>query len=268
MIANARMYAVTPAIEARWQELLRLIAEEAGVVLAYEAYPAPQPLEHLWARADLGAVFMCGYPIALELGDVIPIAAPVPAFDWAEGKARYRSDLIVRADSPFQSLEATFGGRIGWTVDHSQSGFNALRHHLLPFRSPERPTLDRQSVGPLVTARRVLDEVIAGTIDIGPLDAYWHQLIARARPDLTEQIRVVDVTATVPMPAFVASSAMPADDVRRLKEAFMAVAKRPWFEALAADLLISGFAPVDGATYGETLARRDAALDAGYLIPS
>ncbi|MEI8147289.1 MAG: PhnD/SsuA/transferrin family substrate-binding protein [Alphaproteobacteria bacterium] len=211
---------------------------------------------------------MCGYPIALGLGDVIPIAAPIPDFDWAEGKARYRSDLIVRADSPFQSLEATFGGCIGWTVDHSQSGFNALRHHLLPYRTPGRPTLYRQSVGPLVTARRVLDEVIAGTIDVGPLDAYWHQLIARARPDLTEQIRVVDVTATVPMPAFVASSAMPADDVRRLKEAFVAAADRPWFAALGADLLVTGFVPVDAAAYSETLARRDTALDARYPIPS
>ena len=66
-IANARMYAVTPAVEAAWRALLAQVAEDAGVLLHYVHYPAPQPLESLWARADLGAVFMCGFPVALEL---------------------------------------------------------------------------------------------------------------------------------------------------------------------------------------------------------
>jgi hypothetical protein len=70
------MYAVTPAVEAGWRALLGHVSEEAGVPLDYVSYPAPQPLEVLWRRADLGAVFMCGYPVALELAPVVPIAAP------------------------------------------------------------------------------------------------------------------------------------------------------------------------------------------------
>ena len=41
---------------------LARIAHEAGVALNYVTYPAPQPLEQLWSRPDLGAVFMCGFP--------------------------------------------------------------------------------------------------------------------------------------------------------------------------------------------------------------
>ena len=73
---NARMYAVTPAVEAAWRALLEHITREAEVALDYLPYPAPQPLETLWSRPDLGAVFMCGYPIALKLAPVVPIAAP------------------------------------------------------------------------------------------------------------------------------------------------------------------------------------------------
>ncbi|WP_164176808.1 phosphate/phosphite/phosphonate ABC transporter substrate-binding protein, partial [Streptococcus pneumoniae] len=91
--------------------LLGHVADEAGVTLTYEAYPAPRPLEKLWSRSDLGAVFMCGYPIALKLADVTPIAAPIPDAPWAEGRAVYRSDLIVRTDSPFLTIADTFGGR-------------------------------------------------------------------------------------------------------------------------------------------------------------
>jgi len=177
-ITNARMYAVTPAVEAGWRALLGHITQEAHVPLTYVPYPAPQPLEELWSRGDLGSVFMCGYPIALKLAPVTPIAAPIPRAEWAAHRAVYRSDLIVRQDAPYLTLEDTFGGRAGWTVAHSQSGFNAFRHQLLAYRTAQRPALYAEMVGNLVTARNVLEAVREGRIDVGPLDAYWHLLIA------------------------------------------------------------------------------------------
>src|SRR4051812_43364830 len=104
-IANARMYAVTAEVESAWQSLLARILASAGLAYDYVPYPAPQPMEGLCRRHDLGCVFMCGYPIALGLAEVTPIAAPIPALDWAGGKPLYRSDLIVRDDSPFRTLQ-------------------------------------------------------------------------------------------------------------------------------------------------------------------
>ena len=83
-IANARMYAVTPAVESVWRRLLVRVADEAGVALEYVPYPAPRPLEDLWSRPDLGAVLMCGYPIARGLAAVQPIAAPIPRVPRSE----------------------------------------------------------------------------------------------------------------------------------------------------------------------------------------
>src|SRR5471030_270491 len=110
LIMNARMYAVTPEVERGWQTLLEHVALEAGIGLSYLTYPAPQPLEPLWSRTDLGLVFMCGYPIAQHLAPVVPIAAPIPRVPWAQGGAVYRTDLIVRQDSAYRNLEDTFGG--------------------------------------------------------------------------------------------------------------------------------------------------------------
>src|SRR3954462_3233114 len=146
-IANARMYSVTPPVEEAWRRLLAHVLKDAGLAFPYEPYPAPQPMETLWARPDLGCVFMCGYPIALGLADVVPIAAPVPSLDWAGGQALYRSDLIVRAGAPFKTLADTFGGRVGWTVPHSHSAFTARRHPPRPSRPADRPSLYRESVG-------------------------------------------------------------------------------------------------------------------------
>lgn len=267
-IMNARMYAVTPAVEAGWQALLERVAAEAGVSLRYAPYPAPQPLEALWTRADLGCVFMCGYPIALGLAPVTPIAAPIPRAAWAGGRPVYRSDLIVRADAPFRALEDTFGGTAGWTVEHSHSGFNAFRHHLLGYRTAARPRLYARMLGHLVTARAILDSVRAGRIDVGPLDAYWHLLIARHQPELTAGIRVLASTDVAPIPAFVAAAGAAPELVARLRAAFLDAATRSWFAPFGDQLLLDGFAAADAAHFATTLAWDREAQAAGYGVPA
>jgi ABC-type phosphate/phosphonate transport system substrate-binding protein len=262
------MYAVTPDVERAWRELLAQVAREAAVPLSYLPYPAPQPLETLWSRGDLGAVFMCGYPVALNLAPVVPLAAPIPRAPWAQGRAVYRTDLIVRAEAPYRTLEDTFGGRAGWTVAHSQSGFNAFRHHLLAYRKPDRPTLYGQMQGNLVTARNILDAVRDGRIDIGPLDAYWHLLIARHAPQLTNGVRVLTSTPLTPMPALVASAGAPAEAVARLRAALTGAAGRPWFTPLAQVLLIEGFAEVAPDAYRTYLDWDREARAAGFPEPA
>jgi ABC-type phosphate/phosphonate transport system substrate-binding protein len=267
-ILNARMYAVTPTVEAAWRELLGHVTHAAGVTLAYVPYPAPQPLEKLWTRDDLGAVFMCGYPVMLGLAPVVPIAAPIPRAAWAGGRALYRTDLIVRESAPYRTLEDTFGGRAGWTVEHSHSGFNAFRHHLLAYRTQQRPALYREMVGNLVTARNVLDGVRAGTIDVGPLDAYWHLLIARHAPELTAGVRVLESTALAPMPAFVAAAGTDEDLIVRLRAAFVAASGEPWFRPLADVLLLEGFAPAGTKSFAPLLEWDREAKAAGYPLPA
>jgi ABC-type phosphate/phosphonate transport system substrate-binding protein len=268
LIMNARMYSVKPRVEAIWQQLLERVSAEAGVPLEYVPYPAPQPLEVLWARPDLGCVFMCGYPVALQLAQVVPLAAPVPRAAWAAGRPLYRSDLIVRTDAPYRTLEDTFGGRAGWTIEHSHSGFNAFRHHLQAHRTASRPKLYGSMIGNLVTARAVLDAVREGRIDVGPLDAYWHMLIARHDPTLTAGIRVLDVTDTATLPAFVTSASTPVTTIAALRDAFANAACRSWFKPMADELLIDGFARVDASDYARTLEWDRSAKAAGYPYPA
>ncbi|HVN44805.1 MAG TPA: PhnD/SsuA/transferrin family substrate-binding protein [Steroidobacteraceae bacterium] len=267
-IANARMYSVTPEVESLWRALLGHIARDADMALSYVPYPAPQPLEQLWSRPDLGAVLMCGYPIAMQLASVVPLAAPIPSAPWAAGRAVYRTDLIVREGAPFSRLEDTFGGRAGWTVAHSQSGFNAFRHELLRYRSAARPTLYAEVIGNLVTARNVLDAVRERRIDVGPLDAYWHLLIAQHAPQLVEGVRVLASTPLTPMPPFVAAAGMAPELIQRLRAAFAGAARRAWFAPFRMQLLLSGFAAVDAQCFAPLLEWDRAARAAGYELPA
>lgn len=238
-IANARMYAVTPAAEAAWVELFGRVAREAGVPLAYTRYPAPAPLETLWARDALGLAFMCGWPFANLYPDHEPIAAPIPSADWAAVRPFYRTDLIVRRDSAFARLADTRGTRLGWTVEHSQSGYHALRRH---------PVLDDSWVwtGPLVMGRRVIEALLADEIDVGPLDSYWHLLLARYEPDTAARVRVLESTKATPMPLLVASPGFDEGAVARLRSALTGLPPSdPSLKALG----LTGFAAVTRRDY-------------------
>jgi ABC-type phosphate/phosphonate transport system substrate-binding protein len=268
LIMNARMYAVTPAVEAAWRSLLERITAAAGASFEYVPYPAPQPLETLWGRPDLGCVFMCGYPVALQLANVVPLAAPIPRAAWASGRPVYRSDLIVRADARYRTLEDTFGGRAGWTVEHSHSGFNAFRHHLLQYRTASRPALYGEMVPNLVTARAILDAVRERRIDVGPLDAYWHLLIAKHDRALTAGIRVLDSTDVATLPAFVTAASTPTATIDALRGAFAHASRQSWFDEYADLLLIDGFAPVAAMDYARTLEWDREAKAARYPYPA
>jgi ABC-type phosphate/phosphonate transport system substrate-binding protein len=245
LVANARMYAVTPAAKAAWQDLFAWIAQTAGVPLATIDHAAPAPLEELWARSDLGAAFMCGFPFASAIPQPRLLAAPVPSPARYGGRAVYCTDLIVRADRPYTRLSDTFGGRIGWTVGHSQSGYNAVRHHLLGTETARYAAW----VGPLVTPRRVIDAVIKGEIDVGPLDSYVHDLLQRHDPETAAQLRVVESTAMTPIPPLIAAPMIDDDAATRLRAALLACHAESALAATRDALLLSRFAPIDAADY-------------------
>ncbi len=258
LIANARMYSVAPAAASAWRALLARVAEDAGVALDIIDYPAPQPLDALWARGDLGCVQMCGYPFAMASPRPALIATPIP---MRFGAPVYASDFIVRADSPFRTLPDTFGHRIGWTVQHSHSGFNAARHHLLAHRTPECRRLYSASIGNLVTARAIVQAVLDGRIDVGPLDAWWHDLLKLHEPDTTAKLRVVATTATVPVPPFIAAPGTDPAIVAALRHALLALPPQP-------TLALQGYAFVPAETYGVTLHWADEAIAQGYAEPA
>ncbi len=178
-VANARMYSVNPAAASAWRELFGWLARESGVDLQVIDHAFPLPLAELWSRPDLGCAFMCGFPFALAAQKPRPIAAPVPVGALSSSRPVYATRLVVRADSEYASLEETFGARLGYTVEDSHSGYNALRHHLLPYRGQHGQKLYRESVGPLFTPRRVIEALLAGDIDIGPFDSYALDLMLR-----------------------------------------------------------------------------------------
>jgi ABC-type phosphate/phosphonate transport system substrate-binding protein len=267
-IANARMYSVTPAVRDAWRALLDWVGRHSGVPLTYLDHAAPAPLEQLWARGDLGAAFMCGFPFASATPRPRLVAAPVPSPARYGRRPVYCTDFVVRADSGIERLRDAFGGRIGWTASHSQSGFNAVRHHLLGYRDERSERLFAASIGPLTTPRRVIDAVLERTIDVGPLDSYVHDLLQRHEPATASKLRTIESTVMTPIPPLVASPSTPPDTVERLRRTLVAAASEPEAPSLLEFLLLAGFTAVDAADYDRLLAQDREAVSAGYPAPA
>ncbi|MDR2745380.1 MAG: phosphate/phosphite/phosphonate ABC transporter substrate-binding protein [Desulfovibrio sp.] len=208
-IACTRMYNACPAVTAFWAALTEEISRMSGVPLRFETYPYPMPIEKLWERPDLGLVFICGR--AFALGGMRHKALAVPVRVSATGQSAgnaassYHTKILVRRDSPFTGVQDLFGKRIGWTVEHSMSGYLALKLHLESRFGEDAGRMLANTSGPLHTPANCLKALKEGTVDAAPVDGYFYDLLWRNEPAALAHTRVVAVTREYPMPLLAAS---------------------------------------------------------------
>ena len=248
MLLNARMYSVTPECKAAWRTLYDWVLAQAGVEADYEDHDPPKLLSDLWARSDLACVQMCGLPFSLRTPPPVILAAPVPSLPRYGGKAIYWSDIAVRADAKFSSLEDTLGARAGYTLKDSQSGYFAFRYHLLR-RFPSRPRPYPEITGKLLNPRGVIKALGEGRIDVAPLDSYVHDLLKASDPAFASQVRVIDTTDPTPMPPLVATADLGAAAIARIREGFLAVHEEPSLATARKTLSLDRFVVPDPGVY-------------------
>jgi len=256
MLVNARMYSVCPAAREAWRTLIDWVMQRAGVQWDFFDWDAPKPLAELWARDDLGCAMMCGLPYSLREPRPQLIAAPIPSPARYAGRAVYFSDIAVRADANFRTLEDTFGGVCGYTLTDSMSGCVAFRRLLLAHRKRDLPQLYRSVVGNLVNARGIIQALADRRIDVGPLDGYVHDLLKHTDPKFAAQVRIIATTDAAPMPPFVATAPLGEGDLARLRQAFAASIAAPELKAERETLLLRDFAfpkPTDYDVFGGIL---------------
>ena len=254
LVANARMYSVTPAATAAWRTIIEWAARKAEVPVEFVEHAPPKLLSDLWSRSDLGIVQMCGLPASLRHPSPTILAAPVPSLPRYGGKPVYMSDIAVKADSRFRTLEDTFGGVAGYTLKDSQSGYFAFRTLLLT-KYPQAKY--QRIVGGLLNPRGVIKALAEGTIDVGPLDGYVFDLIRAGDPEFAAQVRVIAVTDPTPMPPLVATARLAPTQLEALRGAFVDVRKEKALDEARRTLLIDRFGVPELKVYDETKRRAE-----------
>jgi ABC-type phosphate/phosphonate transport system substrate-binding protein len=242
--------------------LLEWVAARAEVDFEVIDYPAPAPLPALWARPDAACLFMCGYPLSQAQPQPHVLAAPLPSPRRYGGKPVYWTDIVVPIDSPITRLEETFGRRFAFTTEDSQSGYQAPR--LLFAHHARGASLFAKSVGPLVTPRRIVEAVLAGDADAGPLDSYAHDLLRLHEPELASRLRVIAATPATPIPPLVAAPDITSATAKRIADALIAVGENVALEPIRSTLALEGFARLSADDYRVLRTRAQQADSLGY----
>ena len=250
MIANARMYSLSPQVANFWRTLLAGVIEHAGLDIELIEHSEPAPIDELWRRSDMAAVFMCGLPYSRAEPRPELVAAPVPSPIEFRGAPQYWSELVVRKDSAMQRIEDTFGGRIALTTPNSQSGCLAALEYLqaasgtLPFY--------RELIAPQITPLRAMRAVESGAADVAPIDSYAFCLAQTYRPDLWAELRVVAKTAPTPIPPLVASTGgLGSRALPSVRNSFLEAHRIPALRPAMEGLKLQRFVRPDPAAYDE-----------------
>ena len=242
LIANTRMYEVDVRTRHLWRGLIVQVSRSSGVPLDVVEHSPPAPMDDLWKRHDMGLVQMCGWPFWRSDPRPNLVATPVLDHEYCKGRPVYWTNMVVRHDDPAIGLEGLFGRRFGWTIESSHSGYNAPRRLLLPHYLEVGRPLFSQSLGPFKSPMGIVRAVIENEIDVGPVDGYFHLLLARHRPKLAARLRTIAVTDVAPMPPFVASGRISDDELGRLREsaahAHLVPAARKIMENLAIERFV------------------------------
>ena len=270
LAANARMYSVEARSAQAWTTLLAFVAAQARVPLAPLELAPGAPLEDLWRRDDLGCALMCGWPWVTwdERSGPRPraLAVPVPDVAASERLPVYRTSIVVRDDAPFGSLADLAQQRFAFTTPSSQSGYQAVRAHVAARAAASGGRAFGRMVGPLVTPRRVVEAVLGGEADAGPLDSYWLAILARNEPATAARLRIVESTPWTPMPLFVCAATVPAAQADALAATLRLAGTAPALADARATLVLADIAPVVPASYAVLLDRARSADALAYAV--
>ncbi|WP_027686464.1 phosphate/phosphite/phosphonate ABC transporter substrate-binding protein [Rhizobium leguminosarum] len=220
-IACSRMYNLSPRIRGLWDALFALVSSQSSIELEIIAHAAPAPLSELWARPDMGAVFMCGYPFSRMPEDARPVAlaAPVSSEAWSLDQPLYASHILVTSTGPVNAVADLAAARWGWTVRDSQSGYHAARSYLAGrFAGTMKQST---TVGPLLNPSGIVAALKDGRIDAGAIDAYAFQLLSMHERDEIDGLRILGTTDPLPAPLLVAARTLPADITTALQRSLV-----------------------------------------------
>lgn len=250
---------VQPVHDRLWMRVAAFL-HDAGVAELPGQLQRRTPYAAQWHNPGLLLGQACGYDTVLESSPPVQVVA-TPRFDWPGCQdTNYRSFVVVREDSPVQSVGDLRGLRCAINNRTSHSGMNCLRPLVAPLVRQGRFFASVTVSGSHEASLGLLRRQAA---DVAAIDCVTHGLLMRHRPSALAGTRIIAHTAAAPAPPFVTSRATPADTVAKLRRALAT-----GIDALSVQdrdaLGLRGIGVLPSNAYTPMIALADAAVEAGY----
>jgi phosphonate transport system substrate-binding protein len=178
------------------------VADYAGVVPALQS-----------GQVDVAYLSSFPYALAGQRVKLHPLAMP-----YVKGSLLYRGVIFVRADSPIQKLQDLKGKKMAFGDVISTSGY------LLPRRLLETNGVPLTSLARFFNAGdagAVVAAVENGTADAGAAYQSVFEVVYKGHPEKAKGMRVIAQTEEIPNGIYVARGDLPAEEVEKLRKAFL-----------------------------------------------
>lgn len=206
--------------------------------------------------ASLAAI--CGLQYVEEADDrgvpLVPMAAPVPAGERYGGKPVYLTELVVRHDSRYQTLEELGGARWAYNEPTSQSGFGIMAYALAERGLTLGFFEDCIESGSHLTSLGLL---LAGEADVATIDSTVLELEFVRHPALRGQVRCIESLGPSPAPPIAASAGVPAELRARLRQMMASLHTYAEGRRLLREARYESLAVVDDGWYDEIRRMRE-----------
>ncbi len=213
------------------------------------------PWQQREEQLDAGQIhgcWICGLPYVWKADADQPhielLTAPVMQGARYEDRPVYFSDVVVRVDSPFRTFADLRGASWAYNEPGSHSGYNITRYHLSTLG--ETSGYFGEVVGSgahEISLQMILDR----QIDASAIDSTVLEMALRDRPEIQEQIRVIETLGPSSIPPWVVSTSLPAEDRQALQNLMLGMHQDSEGRAILESGLMARFAQVTDQDYDD-----------------
>jgi phosphonate transport system substrate-binding protein len=179
---------------------------------------------------------------------IVPLAAPVITGERYGGRPIYYSDVIVRADSSFESFADLRGASWAYNDERSQSGYGVTLYHLFKLGETEGYFGEVVRTG---AHRRSIRMVAAGEIDASAIDSHVLAVELREHPELATRLRIVGALGPSTIQPVVAAARLPEELRSGVRDALLGMGADPEAREILDYAFVERFTPVGDADYDD-----------------
>ena len=242
------------------------IAEEVGSSLGLSAELIVET-DYENCKKDVNDVcFVCSLPyVQFEregIAPAVPIAAPVLKGERYGDRPIYFSDVIVAADSEFETFEDLRGRSWAFNEPLSQSGYGITRYHLVKLGETNGYFGEVIEAGFHESAIRMVRD---RQVDASAIDSQVLGIEMRDHPQLEEQLRVIDALGPSTIQPVAVSKRFDASFRNDVRDVFLDLHSRRGFREILDHGLVDRFVEVGPENYDDIRQMLDASEAAGFL---
>ncbi len=258
---------VSEAGVAVYDHLARYLTHKTGLPLEFISGLAYGTINSMLEAGALDFGFICGLPYVLLHDRPQPaarlLAAPVMKAARYQGQPKYYSDLIVRKDSPYQTLQELQGRTYVYNDELSNSGYNMPRYRLLQLG------LTKGFFGKVVRSgshEESIRRVAAGEADASFVDSLVLDHDREKGLGQAHAVRVLESVGPAGICPLVASARLPTEVVQVFQRELLRMHEDAEGRKLLQEALLDRFTAVEDSNYDDIRAMKAAAERAGVTV--